>query len=87
VTSDLQAKYCGIFGIETVRDVVFDSYQQLAATANGVASRIPRPDPFSNRARGHLFSIEREACGSREEDAPSVVKPERRAGRLKVRLL
>ncbi len=33
VASDLQAKYRGVFGLETVRELVFDSYRRLAATA------------------------------------------------------
>jgi arsenate reductase len=33
VAIDLQTKYRGVFGIESVREMVFDSYQQLASTA------------------------------------------------------
>ncbi|MCU1363498.1 MAG: hypothetical protein JWM55_1326 [Acidimicrobiaceae bacterium] len=33
VADELQAKYHGTFGIETVRELVFDSYRQLAASA------------------------------------------------------
>jgi len=33
VAKDLQEKYRGTFGIETVQELVFDSYTRLAATA------------------------------------------------------
>jgi len=69
VASDLQAKYRGIFGIETVRDVVFDSYQQLATTAKVTKWLVIGAERFATQRLDALVHAEDRS----EEKAPSVL--------------
>lgn len=69
VASDLQAKYRGIFGIETVRDVVFDSYQQLATTARITKWLVIGAERFATQRLDALVHAEDRS----EEKAPSVL--------------
>jgi protein-tyrosine-phosphatase len=69
VAEDLQAKYRGVFGIETVRELVLDSYEKLAATAKSTKWLVIGAERFATERLDALVHAE-----SRSQDkVPSVL--------------
>ncbi len=69
VASDLQSKYRGVFGIETVREMVFDSYQQLASTAKVTKWLVIGAERFATQRLDALVYAEDRS----DEKVPSVL--------------
>jgi protein-tyrosine-phosphatase len=69
VANDLQAKYRGVFGLETVRELVYDSYQRLAATAKVTKWLVIGAERFATQRLDALVHAEDRSAGK----VPSVL--------------
>jgi arsenate reductase len=69
VAHDLQANYEGVFGFETVRELVFSSYRQLATRATVSKWLVVGAERFATQRLDALVHAEKRA----EERVPSVL--------------
>jgi protein-tyrosine-phosphatase len=69
VSHDLQARYQGVFGLETVRELVFDSYIQLAVTAKATNWLVVGAERFATQRLDALVHADARS----DERVPSVL--------------
>jgi protein-tyrosine-phosphatase len=69
VAQDLQAMYQGVFGLETIQDLVSDSYRRLAATAKVTKWLVIGAERFATERLNALVQAEMRS----DEKVPSVL--------------